>query len=468
MNIIEALAWLDAHVNLETGVGFTATPTREAKRGLEPVVPVPSGRAGPERPGPQGRERERGLPTLERIRGLTDLLGTPQLEFPSIHLTGTNGKTSTARMTSALLEASGRSVGLATSPHLERVNERIEWNGEPIDDANLARILTQIAVTEEFLAEAPSYFEIMVAAGFTFFADVAVHVAVVEVGMGGTWDATNVIDAGVTVVTNIGIDHVAFLGRTRAEIADDKAGIIGVDSHLVLGETDPELVPIFLAREPHTVWLRDRDFGVRSSRLAHGGHLVDLYTPMGEYRDVFVPLHGAHQVDNAAIALAAAQAHVDAAFDDDTVHGGFSIATSPGRLEVMGKQPLILLDGAHNVAGAQALRAALTDEFAPQPRTLVVGLLKEKDPIEMLEAFDVAAVEHLVCTRPPTPRALDPGAVADAAIALGLDDACIDIQPDVTAAVQRAQDVTPADGQIVITGSLYAVGAARAVLRRDS
>ena len=216
MTLREALAWLDGHVNLETGVGFTTPPTRE-----------------------------RGAPTLDRIRELTTLLGTPQAEFPSVHLTGTNGKTSTARMTATLLEATGRSVGLATSPHLEHVHERVVWNGDPIDDASLARVLTQIEVTEEFLTELPSYFEIMIAAAFTFFADVAVHVGVIEVGMGGTWDATNVVDADVAVVTNVGLDHTAFLGSTRAEIATDKAGIIRPHATLVLGETDPELVPIF-------------------------------------------------------------------------------------------------------------------------------------------------------------------------------------------------------------------------------
>ena len=435
MTLREALAWLDGHVNLETGVGFTAPPTRE-----------------------------RGAPTLDRIRELTTLLGTPQAEFPTVHLTGTNGKTSTARMTATLLEATGRSVGLATSPHLEHVRERVVWNGDPIDDASLARVLTQIEVTEEFLAELPSYFEIMVAAAFTFFADVAVHVGVVEVGMGGTWDATNVVDADVAVVTNVGLDHTAFLGSTRAEIATDKAGIIRHHATLVLGETDPELVEIFVAREPARTWLRDRDFGVRLSRLAHGGHLVDLYTPGAEYPEVFVPLHGAHQVDNAAIALAAAQAHVGTPLDEESVHEGFARVTSPGRLEVMGTQPLILLDGAHNAVGAAALARALRDEFAPQPRTLVVGLLREKDPAEMLDALDVTGVEHLVCTRPPTPRALDPVSVADAAIALGVDADRIDVLPDTVDAVQRARDVTAADGQIVVTGSLYVVGAARAAL----
>jgi len=435
VSLLEVLAWLDGHVNLETGVGFQSRPTRE-----------------------------RGAPTLDRIRELTTLLGTPQAEFPSVHLTGTNGKTSAARMLATLLEATGRSVGLVTSPHLELVNERIVWNGDPIDDANLARVLTQIELTEEFLSELPSYFEIMVAAGFTFFADVAVHVAVVEVGMGGTWDATNIVDADVAVVTNVGLDHTAFLGSTRAEIATDKAGIIRHHATLVLGETDPELVEIFVAREPARTWLRDRDFGVRLSRLAHGGHLVDLYTPGAEYPEVFVPLHGAHQVDNAAIALAAAQAHVGTPLDEEAVHEGFARVTSPGRLEVMGTQPLILLDGAHNAVGAAALARALRDEFAPQPRTLVVGLLREKDPAEMLDALDVTGVEHLVCTRPPTPRALDPVSVADAAIALGVDADRIDVLPDTVDAVDRARNVTAADGQIVVTGSLYVVGAARAAL----
>lgn len=435
MTPAQAIAWLDGHVNLETGVGFTAPPTRE-----------------------------RGAPTLDRIRELTTLLGTPQAEFPTVHLTGTNGKTSTARMLATLLETTGRSVGLATSPHLEHVRERVVWNGDPIEDASLARVLTQIEVIEEFLTELPSYFEIMVAAAFTFFADVAVHVGVVEVGMGGTWDATNVVDADVAVVTNVGLDHQAFLGTTRAQIAADKAGIIRPHATLVLGETDPELVPIFADRGAARTWQRDRDFGVRVSRLAHGGHLVDLYTPGMEYPEVFVPLHGAHQVDNATVALAAAQAHVGTPLDEDMVHAGFARATSPGRLEVMGTRPLILLDGAHNAVGAMALTRALREEFAPQPRTLVVGLLREKDPAEMLAALDVAGVERLVCTRPPTPRALEPVAVADAAIALGVDADRIDVHDDVVAAVDRARDVTSADGQIVVTGSLYVVGAARAAL----
>ena len=434
MNLAEAMAWLDGHVNLETGVGF-----------------VP--------------DRQRGAPTLDRIRELTALLGTPQLEYPAVHVTGTNGKGSTARMIAALFEASGRSTGLTTSPHLERVNERIVWDEEPIADDELARVLTQIASVEEFLTAAPSYFEIMIAAAFTYFADVAVDVAVVEVGMGGSWDATNVIDAPVAVVTNVALDHMEFLGETRAEIAIDKAGIVVPGATLVLGETDPALRSIFAAREPERLLVRDEDFGVVSDHVAVGGRLIGLRTPRAQYDDVYLPVHGAHQTINASIALTAVEAAIGHRLDEDIVHEAFTRVRTPGRLEVISTQPLVVLDGAHNVAGAHALQAALTEEFAAGPLTLVVGLMREKNAEEMLRALEASAAEHLVCTRAPTPRAMDPNVIVDAAVALGIDPDRLDIQPDVSRAVARATDLTTTDGQIVITGSLYLVGAARGALR---
>ncbi len=434
MNLSEALAWLDRHVNLETGVGFQP-------------------------------DRQRGAPTLDRIRELTALLGTPQLEYPAVHVTGTNGKGSTARMITALFEASGRSTGLTTSPHLESVHERIIWDGQPIADDELARVLSQIAEIEAFLTEAPSYFEIMIAAAFTYFADVAVDVAVVEVGMGGTWDATNVIDAPVAVVTNVALDHMEFLGDTRAEIATDKAGIVVPGAILVLGELDPDLRPIFAAREPEQLLVRDDDFGVISDQLAVGGRLIGLRTPLAKYEDVFLPLHGAHQTVNASIALTAGEAAIGHRLDEDLVQAAFASVDAPGRLEVVGTQPLTVLDGAHNVTGAQAVQAALAEEFVAAPRTLVVGLTREKNAADMLSALGAADVEHLVCTRAPTPRGMDPSAIVDAARALGVDPDRIDLQPDVLRAIARAVELTPSDGQIVITGSLYLVGAARALLR---
>ena len=235
--------WLDAHVNLETGVG----------------VPAPV--------------RQRGAPTLERISTLLKYLGSPQLEYPAVHLTGTNGKTSTTRMISELLSTVGYSVGAYTSPHLQRVNERIVRNGIPISDEELDEQLRVVALVEQELGLDPSYFEVVTGAAFRWFADIAVDVAVVEVGLGGTWDATNVIDADVAVVTNVSLDHQQYLGDTSAQIATEKAGIVKPGSTLVLGETDPDLVSLFVDRGTARILHRGADFGTRTNVAAVGGHV---------------------------------------------------------------------------------------------------------------------------------------------------------------------------------------------------
>jgi dihydrofolate synthase/folylpolyglutamate synthase len=431
----DARAWLDAHANLETGVGV------------------------PARGGVGNR-----LLAVERERPLMDLLGSPQSEYPVVHLTGTNGKTSVARMTAALLEAAGLSVGSYTSPHLSRVNERMVWNGEPISDDMLDDLLVAVAAVEDLLPDAPSYFEILTAAALRWFGDVAVDVAVVEVGLGGTGDATNVVDADVAVVTNVSIDHVEYIGPTVGDIAAEKAGIVESTSVLVLGETDPELVPYFLARDPASVVRRDVDFGVRDNKLAMGGRVIDLYTPYASHDDLFLALHGAHQADNAAVALTAAESFLGRALDADLVADAFRSVRTPGRLEVVGHQPLVLLDGVKNVAGAHALRAALVDEFADSPRTLVVGLMREKEPHEMLEALGARDAARLVCCRPDSPRGHAPEVVADAAYELGIDREIVDVIDDVREAVTSAIAATPVDGQVVITGSLYVVSPARSVL----
>jgi dihydrofolate synthase/folylpolyglutamate synthase len=431
----DARAWLDAHVNLES-------------TGLPP-----------------GADRRATAPTLKRIVELLRLLGSPEESYPVIHLTGTNGKTSVARMTAALLETSGLSVGSYTSPHLERVNERIAWNGEPVDDVTLARLLSRIADVEPHLPERPSYFEILTAASFTWFSDIAVDVAVVEVGVGGTWDATNVVDGRVAVVTNVSVDHVEYLGPTREEIAAEKAGIVKPGSTLVLGETDPALTGSFRDRGAERVAARGDDFGVAANQPAHGGRLVDLFTPDARYGEVYLPLHGAYQADNAAAALAAAESFLGRPLSEQVVRDAFAAVRSPGRLEVVQHQPLVLLDGAHNVAGAQSLCAALAEEFPSAPRTLVVGLLREKEPHEMLAALDAEHVARLISCRPPSPRALDPAAVAAAAADLGVNPDRVETFESVDDAVAHALAVTGADQQVIVTGSLYVVGAARHALR---
>ncbi|MEX0664813.1 MAG: Mur ligase family protein, partial [Acidimicrobiia bacterium] len=430
----EALAWLDAHVNLES-IG----------------VPV-------------GLTRRAAHPTLDRMIELSTLLGSPQLEYPVIHLTGTNGKTSAARIATALLAEQGLSVGATTSPHLERVNERITWNGEAIDDTTLSELLTLIAEVEPHLSAVPSYFEILTALAFRFFADVAVEAAVVEVGLGGTWDATNVAEGRVAVVTNVSIDHVEYLGPTRADIATDKAGIVKPGSTLVLGEPDPNLRPLFEDRGAEEMFLRDRDFGVTVNELAHGGRLVSMYTPGSRYDDVFLSLHGAHQADNAVAALTAVESFLGRALDGAVVGEVLGRITSPGRLEVVGHQPLVLLDGAHNLAGAHALAAALAEGFPSTPRTLVIGLLREKDPREMLEALGVQQAALVICCRAPSPRSRPPEELAAAAMELGLERARIEVVDAVADALTRALEVTDADAQVVVTGSLYVVGAARSAL----
>ena len=435
----QARSWLDAHVNLETGVGLPSGPSRRAT-----------------------------APTLDRIAALVELLGSPQLSYPVVHVTGTNGKTSVARMTASLLAATGLSVGCFTSPHLRAVNERISWNGEPIPDSELDVLLALVAELEPALADRgldrPSWFEILTAVSLAWFADIAVDVAVVEVGLGGTWDSTNVVDAAVAVVTNVSIDHVEYLGPTRVDIATEKAGIIGPGATLVLGETDPELLPIFAARDPERIVLRGRDFEVVTDRVAHGGRLVDFRTPDATYDELLVPLHGAYQAVNASSALTAAECFIGRPLDPDVVDAACRTFSSPGRLEVVGHQPLVILDGAHNVAGAHALVDALGEEFPDAGRTLVVGLLREKDPHEMLEALAVAGAAQMVCCRAPSPRALDPGAIAAAAVDLGVEPRRVFVAELVPEALARALAVTPPDGEVVVTGSLYVVGAARSVL----
>jgi dihydrofolate synthase/folylpolyglutamate synthase len=437
MDARQIRAWLDSHVNLERLVGV-----------------------------PSGSNRRMAPEPLSRMEKLVELLGSPQLQYPAIHITGTNGKTSAARVTTALLVAAGLSVGTDTSPYLERFNERISWNGEPIPDDELNRILLGIADIELVLDDRPSYFEIINAAALEWFADVAVDVAVIEVGLGGSWDSTNVVDGQVAVVTNVELDHVEYLGPSRAGIAEEKAGIVKPGATLVLGETDSELAPIFAARGPERIVVRDRDFGVRANEVAVGGRLVELFTPYATYGDVFLPLHGAHQADNAAAALAAAECFLDRALGNDIVELALSAVQSPGRLEVVGHHPLVVIDGTKNIAGARAVRAALAEEFPQAARTWVIGVLQQKDAREMLDALGITADDIVVACRPELPRAREPQEVADAARALGVAADRVHVVDRVADAVDVAIASTPADGQVIVAGSLYVAGPARAHLVR--
>jgi dihydrofolate synthase/folylpolyglutamate synthase len=408
-------------------------------------------------------DARRPPPTLDRMRRLVDVLGHPEVCAPAIHVTGTNGKTSTARCLTALLTAKGLRVGTFTSPHLERINERLTADGEPITDADLAEVLTDLAGVEPLLGPDVhlTWFEILTGAALRWFADRPVDVAVFEVGLGGRWDATNVVDASVAVVTNVGLDHLEFLGPTRADVAGEKAGIIKPGATLVLGERDPDLRPIFEREGPAEVWLDGRDYECGRNVLAVGGRALDLRTPQATYEGVWLDLHGSYQGDNFAAALAATEAFFGAPVDERLVRDAAATVRSPGRLEIVGRDPLVVLDGAKNLEGAQRAAAAVAEEFGDRPLVLVVGMLHGKDPEAMLRALGAAGSRLVVTCPPPSPRAQPATTVAAAAARIGVPAVAAD---SVAEALEVAFDRAGGDDLILVTGSLYVVGAARAAL----
>jgi dihydrofolate synthase/folylpolyglutamate synthase len=407
-----------------------------------------------------------GPPTLDRARALMDFMGEPQRAYPVIHLTGTNGKGSTARMVTALLIARGLSVGTYTSPDLEGVTERITWNDRPISEPDLAGVLEAVIGLEEMMDDRPTRFELLTAAAYRWFADLAVDAAVVEVGLGGRWDATNVADGDVAVVTNVSLDHAEILGPTLADIAWEKAGIVKESSTLVLGEDGPDLAPIFRRAGALRVWERGQDFRCVENRVAHGGRLLHLRTPGASYPEVYLPVHGSHQGENAAAALAAVEAFFDQPLAGEVVDEAFAGLRLPGRMEVVSHSPLLILDGAHNPAGAQAAVRTLAEEFgAPGPSVLVVGMLKGRHPMEMLSAFAVEEARLVVTCPPPSPRALPADQVAEAASSFGVEAIAAS---SVEEALDRALKASVQSDVVMVAGSLYVVGAARKALRPSS
>ncbi|MGH9134243.1 MAG: bifunctional folylpolyglutamate synthase/dihydrofolate synthase [Ilumatobacteraceae bacterium] len=402
-------------------------------------------------------------PSLDHITRLTAAMGDPQHAYPVIHVTGTNGKGSTVQMITRLLMARGLTVGTYTSPHLERVNERISRNADPIADDDFGEQVAAIADLEGLLGLRPTYFETMTAAAFRWFADTAVDVAVVEVGLLGRWDATNVVEAQVAVVTNIGMDHTELAGPTLADIAAEKSGIIKPSSAAVIGETSPELLEIFQLAGAASLLVRGENFEVLDNSLAVGGRQLDLRTPTTIYPEIYLPLHGAHQGDNAAVALTAVETFFAAPLSTEVVEEGFANVVMPGRFEVVGAQPLVIVDGAHNPPGADSCAQVFFDDFHPEGRRiLVVGTLR--DPAEMLAALRADEFDVVIACTAPSPRGVDVVEVASAAKELGCDEVLA--AESVARACALAVQIADVDDAILATGSLYLVGDARAALRR--
>jgi len=418
-------------------------------------------------------------PTLDRVRRLTQLLGDPQKSYPVIHLTGTNGKTSTARMVDALLREAGLRTGRFTSPHLETVRERITLDGEPVSEQRFtdayAELEPYLELVDSELDVPLTFFEVITALAFAIFADAPVDVAIVEVGLGGTWDCTNVADGTVAVVTPVAVDHSRILGDNAVDIAADKAGIIKPGATAVMALQTPEVFEVLLRRSAEvgaTIAREGFEFGVMSREVAVGGQLLTLRGLAGEYDEVFVPLHGEHQARNAATALAAVEAFVGAAedkqVDPDLVRRGFAQVTSPGRLEVVRHSPAVVIDAAHNPHGAQSAADAVSEAFAFSPLIGVLGCMKDKDVYGVLEAFE-PIMDTVVCTRNSFDRSMPAEELgAEAAEVFGDDRVVVVPRLDdaIAEAVRLAEEKATAlgSGGVLVTGSVITAGEARVLL----
>ncbi len=437
-------------------------------------------------------------PSLTRIVTLLDLLGSPQRTYPSIQVAGTNGKTSVTRMIDALLTALHRRTGRITSPHLQLATERIAIDNVPITPGRYVEIYRELQPYIEMVdkqseaAGGPrlSKFEVLVAMSYAAFAEAPVDVAVVETGMGGTWDATNVVDGQVAVITPIGLDHTDYLGADLASIAGEKAGIIKKapedplsprETVAVIAEQEPEAMDVLLRRAVQAAAAVARagsEFRLLSRRIAVGGQVLEIQGLGGVYDEIFLPLHGEHQARNAALALAAVEAFfgagADRQLDIDAVRAGFASAISPGRMERMRSAPTIFLDAAHNPHGAQALAATLTGEFDFSKLIGVIGVLGDKDAAGILAALE-PVFDEIVVTSNGSPRALPVDDLADIAVQRFGDERVVTadtladaVETAIALAEEAADAGEPVSGAgIVVTGSVVTAGVARSLFGKD-
>ncbi len=418
-------------------------------------------------------------PSLATVQQVMDLLGDPQRSYPVIHLTGTNGKTSTTRMIDSLLRAMGLSSGRFTSPHLHSFRERITIGGDPISPERLIEVYDEVLPVVELVdrrsvAEGGgrlNFFMLSVVLGYAAFADAPIDVAVVEVGLGGTWDATNVADGQVAVITPVAIDHTRLLGSTVEEIASEKSGIIKPGAIAVSSVQERDVAEILAERAEEVgarIVFEGINFGVMAREVALGGQQLSFRGLAGEYTEVFLPLHGEHQASNAATALAAVEAFVgggEQRLDPDVVREGFANVTSPGRLEIVRRSPTVLVDAAHNPAGMTALRGALADAFSFTTLVGVVAIFSDKDPAAMLEILE-PALDHIVITRNTSPRSIPPRELGAIAVEYFGEDrvTVVDLMPD---AIDQAVTLAEEDGMgggVLVTGSVVTAADARLLL----
>jgi dihydrofolate synthase/folylpolyglutamate synthase len=416
-------------------------------------------------------------PSIERIAALVDILGSPQMTYPTIHVGGTNGKTTTTRMIDALLFAHGLRTGRFTSPHLETYLERIAINGQSIDPKELIFSYNDIAayldLMDEKFEHPISFFEAITAIAFVAFAEHPIDVGVIEVGMGGQWDATNVVQADVSVIMPIGFDHMEYLGNTLHEIASTKAGIIKENGFIVLAQQEPEAAKELIRKAAEVgadVVREGIEFSVTSRAIAVGGQLLTIQGVNETYEEIFLPLHGRHQASNAAAALVAVEAFFgDQPLDIDAVRSGFASVLSPGRCEIVHRDPTIILDAAHNPHGAKALAETLRSEFNFDEIIAVVGVFADKDVAGIFKELE-PIVDHVIVTQSSSDRAMASSEVEKIASSIFGVDRVFETT-DLFQAIDKAisDSIRPLSEEtvgIIVTGSVVTVGQARAYLRK--
>ena len=423
--------WLEAHVNRELGVGAPPRGWRDP-------------------------------PSRAVMDALLDELGRPQRRYRRVIVAGTNGKTTVTRAASALLHAMELRVGTYTSPHLHRLNERIAVDGAPVRDEVLARAFSRIAAAEAALSLELSWFEIMTAAAMMWFAWEEVDLAVIEVGLGGEHDATAAAMPALVVFTNVDLDHTELFGATRREIAAAEATIVSPGCGLILGEIDASLHECFTGRHPHPLWVRGTDFDALGRASLPEGQLITLRTPTAIYRDVPIALRGSMHAENLSLALTAAECAVRPV-PEPIVRRVLPALRAPGRVELVSSEPTVLLDGAHNPAGARALAAVLAECFPRGRRTYIVGLSADKPAEEIVIALGIRPTDQVLCCSADTPRARAASDLVEIVRAASPDSA-IEAAPSIEDALRRAVGSPPVADLVVVTGSLYVVAEARRIL----
>lgn len=410
-----------------------------------------------------------GEPGLDRIRDLLDLMGRPHEGYPIIHVAGTNGKTSVARLATLILVAHGLTTGTYTSPHLQRIEERLAINGRSSTSEEFALAVSDVAAfadLREDAGEVPNtYFELTTAAAFALFAEQAVNAAVLEVGLGGRLDSTNVVEAEVCVVTSIGVDHTEFLGEDVGTIAAEKVAIAGPGSILVTGEL-PEAALDVASQKARELGIQHRrygrDYGVDSYERGVGGWLTTIRGAEAIYEDIFLPLHGHYQLTNLAIAIASAEALVGRKLDVEALRDAADVATAPGRMEPLGSSPFVMVDGAHNADGVETLVASLQEEYPTTKWQLVLGVMGDKN-VELMVEHLKPVVRGVVTTAVDEKRAVPAVELADR-VAKILPDVPVLAAENVEYAIDMARAEAGAEGAVLVTGSIYMVGEVRNLL----